>query len=314
MANEIVSNIKVDFLRKNSADNYERLIVSTIPSQVIGLLDANDKISSLWLPSYITGGMRYTSAISFNSTHTFSDFWGKAGLQTLLDSEGQNLAGRYFIAGTSLQDFQLDSFTVQYSGATFDVDYDTTSIATEDISGTTLKLEAGDWLVFSKVEILEPTETSPAGTVRLKLEIVNNTYQDATTTAKGIVQLASNINGTDNGVVTGKKLYDNLTTLIGSKHPIISPPLNTTGYLNYFTVNSQGHITTAEYKVATSAIQGFIQLATVQEAKNASDEAKAMTASTTKQAIDYYGGIRYYTSLPNVSTIAEGCIIAVLAS
>ena len=65
-------------------------------------------------------------------------------------------------------------------------------------------------------------------------------------------------------------------------------------------------------KNASETVSGFIEIATTAEMKVDTNDALAMTPKKTKQAIDWWGGLRYYAALPPVADVAEGCIVAVL--
>lgn len=284
-----INDVRVELFKKNNNDNFDRLIVVTDIDSVEGLLNTNGKINYNLIPDTLLGAMIFQGILEKN---TGSSGDGLEIVDTLIKSNTQK--GWYWVAReTGAGIFDNGEGIYKIVGKVFDDG--------DEVPINEIVLEQGDWLVVNSIDHT---------TKEVSFGIINNTYPDATTDIKGVVKLASAIDGNNTNVVTNKNLYDSLESLISTKHPVISG-LNTTGNHNQFTVNSQGHITSATYKTASTSNEGFIGLANDDEAKGASDSSKAMTPSTTKKAVDYYGGIRYYSAKPTASTIAEGCIIAV---
>jgi hypothetical protein len=115
------------------------------------------------LPSYILGGLKFTGEISSTTTLN-STFFTSNNIST-----EEKDRGRYFVVTSS---------TAQISWAA-DVVMEAPG---DDPSGTTspITLEAGDWLVFVRHD----------GT-NYRFAVLNNTYDVATTTSKGIVQISN---------------------------------------------------------------------------------------------------------------------------
>lgn len=115
------------------------------------------------LPSYILGGLKFTGEISSTTTLN-STFFTSNNIST-----EEKDRGRYFVVTSS---------TAQISWAA-DVVMEAPG---DDPSGTTspITLEAGDWLVFVRHDGND-----------YRFAVLNNTYDVATTTSKGIVQISN---------------------------------------------------------------------------------------------------------------------------
>jgi hypothetical protein len=152
MANKSVT------LKRQNAGTIDVLYPTTIPEQVDGLLSGG-KIAVSLLPDAVIGGMKFKGTISLSTAKSIDDIVG-------------NLIapGDYIIvtATGSLIQGTIATGTVQAPGD-------------EGDSTLPVTLEAGDWIV-----------TTAVGEQTITVAIINNTYSDASTTAAGIVELATN--------------------------------------------------------------------------------------------------------------------------
>lgn len=157
MANQNVT------LKRQNAGVIDVLYPTTIPAQVEGLL-TNNKITPSLLPDSVVGGLRFKGVISLSTAKTADD------LVALIDEVGEYL----IVSATG----SINQGLLTYTSATV--------LAPGDEGDSTfpITLEVGDWIIVN--EAPDPTP----GTVQFA--IINNTYQDATTSAKGIVELATN--------------------------------------------------------------------------------------------------------------------------
>lgn len=290
-----MADIRVDLYKKNASNGFDRLIVETDIHSVGGLL-VNQKIDPLLLPDAVIGGLKFAGTLNINT--------GESDGGWLVDSivnwnyQGVMQKGSYFIAiddGVEIYSTDESEFTMSL-GYTFD---DGMPITVQSIV-----LEKGDWLIINNIDHTATPKT-------VEFAVINNTYPDATTNTKGVVKLANDITTSDYGVITGSLLFDKMPSLITTHHPTSGV---TAGSGNYFTVNAQGHITAKEMRNASETVSGFIEIATTAEMQVDTNDTLAMTPKTTKQAIDWWGGLRYYAALPPVADVAEGCIVAVLKS
>lgn len=315
-----MADIRVELHKKNASNGFDRLLVETDINSVEGLLNSDSVINTALLPLWITGGMRYGGGIAFDngnfpSQTTFESFWSLYNFTQFVSDAFYQIRGNYFIAPNTMT-VQMSNFQINAGGTIgpVDVDFNLTTVSADDIltSGnyTYLDLEAGDWMVISTTTFLEKTGTDNAK-LTLKIDVVNNTYPFASDTNHGVVKWATEIDVNNHNAVKASTLYAQLTGLITTLHHESGV---TAGSGNYFTVNAQGHITAKEMRTASESVSGFIEIATTAEMKVDTNDALAMTPKKTKQAIDWWGGLKYYQALPPVADVAEGCIVAVLKS
>lgn len=314
-------DIKVELLKKRSDGDFQRILPVTNVYNVMGLLNSDSVIDTALLPLWITGGMRYGGGIAFDNDNfpsqtTFESFWSLYNFTQFVSDAFYQIRGNYFIAPNTMT-VQMSNFQINAGGTIgpVDVDFNLTTVSADDIltSGTYtyLDLEAGDWMIISTTTFLEKTGIDNAK-LTLKIDVVNNTYPFASDTNHGVVKWATEIDVNNHNAVKASTLYAQLTGLITALHH--EPTGLTAGSGNYFTVNAQGHITAKEMKNASETVSGFIEIATTAEMKVDTNDTLAMTPKKTKQAIDWWGGLRYYAALPASADVAEGCIIAVLKS
>jgi len=315
-----MADIRVELHKKNASNGFDRLLVETDINSVEGLLNSDSVINTALLPLWITGGMRYGGGIAFDNDNfpsqtTFESFWSLYNFTQFVSDAFYQIRGNYFIAPNTMT-VQMSNFQINAGGTIgpVDVDFNLTAVSADDIltSGnyTYLDLEAGDWMVISTTTFLEKTGIDNAK-LTLKIDVVNNTYPFASDTNHGVVKWATEIDVNNHNAVKASTLYAQLTGLITALHHESGV---TAGSGNYFTVNAQGHITAKEMRNASEAVSGFIEIATTAEMQVDTNDTLAMTPKKTKQAIDWWGGLRYYAALPPVADVAEGCIIAVLKS
>lgn len=147
----------------------------------VATLDSNGTLTPAQIPSSLIGGMNFSGTISLSSNKDADD----------LISAGMTTVGDYLIvtaSGNIVSDAGTDpkvaSLSVEAPGD-------------EGDSSLPVTLEAGDWIVLTD-------KTGSTYTVA----IINNTYRDASTSAKGIVQLsnATTTAGTTSEVITENAL------------------------------------------------------------------------------------------------------------
>lgn len=182
----------VQLYRPNSAQTaFEAVYVATKPSLVEGLVGADNKILTSMLPSYILGGMRFVGLINSNKN-----------LETLrgeLMAWATNQAG----AGGTGEPVPVEAFPGKYFVATKNVKI---TAINEDVfrfgeegdpmNTTEVNLEIGDRLVFESYE---------SGSGLYTWGVINNTYADATTTAVGVVRMATEAEAVAGDIVEGDR-------------------------------------------------------------------------------------------------------------
>jgi len=198
----------VTLKRKGASGNPVELYPKTVPAQVSGLI-TNGKISIGLLPDTVFGGMKLVGSFStttgasgplalatFITGTTTTGYSISANLDTFTGLShpgggytgiGQTYVGHYWVAtnSVSINDALLEG-SFQPS-VVFDD-------GVAPVSGN-ITVEAGDWLLISGWD-----NTSTQFTI----SIINNTYADAGTSAKGVVNL-SNIT-TVTGSTTGNQV------------------------------------------------------------------------------------------------------------
>ena len=184
-------------LKRNNSGTTEVLYPTTTVDQIYssnGLTAAFDDSSKLkysFLPAGITGGLKFVDTLTAAEIDTDAEF---AGLMNYLFTEYgvEGMSGSYYIASESIA-VDLQGNSTQASGTTryfqsTGVNQDGATGEEEPDDSTELQLETGDWLIVTAV-----TGTGTSGDPYLvQLGVVNNTYQDATITQKGVVELATN--------------------------------------------------------------------------------------------------------------------------
>lgn len=149
----------------------------------VATLDTSGKVTASQLPAYIFGGMTYAGLLDLSTNKTLDDI--------MEDSDPGDTANKLSAIGEYLQ---VSNTGVLEQGSTWSA----TILAPGDEGVTTfpIVLEAGDWIVISAYDDVAKT---------VDLGIVNNTYQDATTTLKGLVKLSEITNvqtASGNAVIT----------------------------------------------------------------------------------------------------------------
>lgn len=165
----------------------------------------NGKIKQQYLPDSVFSGMTFVGTIvdvdsgnaGFELKHLISgtpvqgytissnlDSFTTKTYPNGYDDIGQRYIGHYWIVGGSGSVRFLDSLTgteeADWATATFD---DGLIPASDSGQDNVLEVESGDWLIITGWDNVNNT---------FKVNVVNNTYDTATTARKGIVELATN--------------------------------------------------------------------------------------------------------------------------
>lgn len=172
-------------IKRNTGGAYEALYPRTIITQLFDtdgtttLFDAG-KLKDGYLPSYIFGGMRLagTYALNGSTATTLQAIFGSWTDGT--QSKEEN--GTYYVVTTG---GLLDTNSTLAGGNVYKIR--NTSSSDEGDSGDPITVEAGDWIVYTGYD----ADTPSSGLFTFYFGIVNNTYRDATSSVKGIVQLSS---------------------------------------------------------------------------------------------------------------------------
>ena len=193
---------------------------------------SNRKLKQEYLPDSVFGGMTFVGNLSISGSPTSplelkslitgsvtSGFAISSNLDTFTgkvypndyDDIGQRYIGHYWILSQSISIFDANLSTEQADWATAAFD-DGVAPATSGIYDNNLFLEAGDWVIITGWDNVNNT---------FKINVVSNTMSDATTSAKGVVELATDAEvttGTSTNLIPSvKQLKDNYA-LINNIH------------------------------------------------------------------------------------------------
>ena len=145
------------------------------------------KLKEEHFPDYIFGGLKFQSASTIPSSSSFATTL--IGLINSAINEGgdaESIVGSYYIA-TASGNWPVFNGTNGGSGLIY------VAVSAEDPNEegqtSTLSVEAGDWIVVSRLASGDGQAANTAYTY--KLSVINQTYRDAGTSQKGIVQLSS---------------------------------------------------------------------------------------------------------------------------
>ena len=181
-------------IKRNNSGTSQTLYPKTTVDQILtddgldNIFDGNT-LKVDYLPTSVFGGLQFEGAMT--STNSDTD----AELASLLDGVFQsqeslaNMAGSFWIVnGTN---FSINaSLQGEQASGTSRWWATTTSYGTEEGQADgddNLDVETGDWVVIVQVTGLG-TQASP---YTAELAVVNNTYENASTSAKGVVELAT---------------------------------------------------------------------------------------------------------------------------
>jgi hypothetical protein len=155
----------------------------------VGLFDGNSKLKPEYLPDAALGGLTLIADINNSAVDTEQKLVDLIHAQFIQTQIKANV-GKYWIASQAVTGIMATAKVQTTTGSKFYC-IDFTAFKEEDQAGgqtTAPDLEAGDWLIITSVSG-DGTSDIP---YRVELSVINNTYQDATHTARGIVKLFSN--------------------------------------------------------------------------------------------------------------------------
>lgn len=164
----------------------------------VATLNSSGKVNATQMPDYVFGGMRFVGFV--NSDTTLEYLLGDVDAYIAL--YGGSREGCYYVAQGSVV------LTDNVGG-----DYHSLIVEGDTSYGGSVTVNTGDWIVYSHYnDDVEPVHSWGH---------INNSYKDATTSAKGIVELATQSEvdaGTANKVVTADTLADRLNDFALSGH------------------------------------------------------------------------------------------------
>lgn len=224
MAGQIYST----YYKRFNGSDWDTFFFKTRISDIIDLLDSNNKIKISHLPASVSGGMRYVGTID-NTTVSTGSIQGKPGERLCkqifgqtdkenwyVDNAVRTNIGKYIILTSDITASALSAgasdgnkYSITIGGQT--IDYQISIIDTLN-SEDSSSFEKGDWLIFDHYD-------SASDTIVYYFSVLNNTYREATTSNTGIVKLtgAYNVssnnwgNLTTNVIPTARSIYDFVT-------------------------------------------------------------------------------------------------------
>ena len=236
-------------IKKWNGSSFDELYPKTKASEIYaadgatGIFDANLKIKPAYLPDYAFGGLKLQGTLSAAQVNT------DAKIALLLDAIHQDvgidnfsgLRGNYYVIGESIT-FNASPNNIQAGTTGRYYAWEQQNPNEEGDTSEPITLEAGDWLVISGAG---GTGISAAPYL-IQFGVVNNTYQSATSTALGVVKIASD---------TAQTVAANTVTTTASRTYSIQN--NGSGQL---VVNVPWVDTNTTYSQATSTALGIIKL------------------------------------------------------
>lgn len=210
-------------LRRNNSGTSEAMYPTTTVDQIMAIngtdaaFDANGKLQYSHLPDGIIGGLKFQHTITAAQTDQASEI--AAEIESAVAAYGiDGVVGSYWIASNEQTWYDAQSY--ENGGSTNSYGWTVHAPNEEDNGGGTgLTAEAGDWIVITEFAL------NSGSNYDVTLGVINNNYRDATTTARGVVELATDTEtstGTDTtravtpaglaSVLTGYSTTDNDTT------------------------------------------------------------------------------------------------------
>lgn len=160
----------------------------------LATLDSNQKLTLSQLPNGIVGGLKFRGTLTDGSVELYDLLIQNFGSK-------EEAVGSYYIAGADLE------IANSNGGNNITID----GVGDEGDNQFPVNLEAGDWVVISAADFVPQ---SPS----FQVSIINNTYQNATIDAKGIVTLSNITNlgsASGNNVITDGILAGLIGTATG---------------------------------------------------------------------------------------------------
>ncbi len=276
-------------IRRSSGTNFNEVVhLKTSVGLIDGLLDENNQIAAQWLPNYILGGMRFVTTVGGpDDSPTLNDIHDILNDFILLN--GGSLRGCYVIF-TATTTMGVSQEYLVFAGEERGVVTGAESVSVD--------VENGDWLIC----ITDDGE---------RWAIMNNKYQDATTTNKGVVRLATEAEGTDGTLVTLamtpkatiKAINDR--AYVHNTQTAISINSLSDEVIDTINVNTEGHVTSVTKKVfrtGNESATGILQLASSTVAKTATNTTYATSPARVKEMIDKFASIPLVQTLPTDMT------------
>ena len=323
-------------LRRSNGSNYgDKIHLKTSVGLVEGLLDANGKIKTSLLPSFMFGSMRFVNA--WDGSAKCDDCNGTGRIYTG-DTTCPTCAGAGEVNGLTCPEclgYGIIEITedCETCGGDGIIDSDNNKLSTakaiiedyvaihgESLRGCYLIASNEITLIVSSPYVLHKEERDTNSTTiepgdwlicmsddGYTWGIINNTYRDATTSLKGIVRLATEqdgINGTSTTVAMTPKSTVAAINARAYSHPTHTAKNETFSAvetLSALSVNSLGHVTSfakQAIRVASESQTGVIRLASSSEAKAATVDTKAISPLRAKEMIDKFASIELVQNLP----------------
>lgn len=304
----------------NNADS--RILVASEKSIVVGLLGADGKLANDIIPEYLLNARRDGGTIKVNKTfqEVFNQLKAALGLSALSDS-----AAAEFMNGAFVTISSSTSITVTKGAGSFEGFAEAGDDGAQNQSS--LALENGDKLVFLSYEAYDNTEAGyciidgwPSPSIETqaacsaasgiwmatggvtgiitKWAVVNSTYNNATTSAAGLMSAA------DKTKLDGLANY---THFSGGAN--VTRDGGGIQFLADITVNAEGHVSAVTLETiqdGTTGQKGVLQIATGDtELKTSLSTAKVTTPAGVKTMIDYFSGLKRYNTIATDNATAS---------
>lgn len=175
----------------------------------VATLGTDSKVPVSQLPASIIGGLKFQGSVSAADVNTDDEI--ALLIKGVVDTYGLTAAvGSYWIASNAQTWQAPGGYVTPSTGGSYDYAWSEQDPGEEGGSGAdSFTVESGDWVVIQSI-----TQSGTTNDYDVVFAIVNNTYRDASASAKGIVQLsnASDTTGSTNEVITESALASMIGT------------------------------------------------------------------------------------------------------
>ena len=202
----------------------------------VATLDSNTKIPVAQLPASIIGGLKFQGSVAAADVNTDDEI--ALLIKGVVDSYGLTAAiGSYWISNGITNWGAPGGYVTPSTGGSYDYAWGEQDPGEEGSSGAdSFTVESGDWVVIQSI-----TQSGSTNDYDVVFAIVNNTYKDATASAKGIVQLTaatdtSSLSGNDaitESALNSMKVADGSDLASGTNTNKLAPAAHHHGGLYY---------------------------------------------------------------------------------
>lgn len=220
----------------------------------VATLGTDSKVPVSQLPASIIGGLKFQGSVAAADVNTDDEI--ALLIKGVVDSYGLTAAvGSYWISNGITNWGAPGGYVTPSTGGDYDYAWSEQIPGEEGTGGdSSFTVESGDWVVIQSI-----TQNGTSNDYDVVFGIVNNTYRDATASAKGIVQLTaatdtSSLSGNDaitEGALNSMKVADGSDLASNTNTNKLAPAAHHHGGL-YYTETEIGN-----FFDGTTSISGY---------------------------------------------------------